>query len=196
MKITTTTKNFRDGVKLSGKKGDEVHWESTGHLHVRLLDSSGTVPLAKRAVKFNVPGEGSVEKESDDDGTLFHPDVPFQDYDPDIGDGVKVYAAAVANRDEKLDRYVYEVELAFANVQVREEDGTPVGPGKLTLSSVAKTFEGEVDEEGMLEADEPLPSSAYEIAIKTTLGETYKGKVTLDNRRRQLFVATVAKEVA
>jgi hypothetical protein len=191
MKIETTTKKLRDGVKISN--GDEVRWESTGHLSVRLLDSSGTVPLAKRLVKFSVPQEGTVEKETDDDGKVFHADVPFQDYELDLGDGVKVHAAAVANRDEVLDRYVFEVERGFTNLQVREADGTPIGSGRVTISSAEKTVEAYLDDEGVLDSDEPLPVGEYELSA-TRKDRAYKGKVTLDNRMRQIVIATVQRE--
>ena len=191
MKIKTTVKKLRDGVKMSS--GDQVEWESTGHLSVRLLDSSGTVPLALRQVTFQVPGEGAVEQASDDEGRLFHADVPFQDYELDLGSGVKVHAAAVANRDEVLERYVYEVQLAFANLQVREADGTPVGPGTLTLASADKTLEKEVDEHGMLEGDEPVPVAEYRLTLESG-GKTYRGTLSLDNRKRQLVIATVHEE--
>jgi hypothetical protein len=191
MKIETTTKKFREGVKVS--KGDEVRWESTGHLSVRLFDSSGTVPLAKRAVKFSVPKEGTIEKETDDDGKVFHPDVPFQDYELDLGDGVKVHAAAVANRDEVLDRYVFEVELGFTNLVIREADGMPIGSGRITITSAEKTVEAFLDDEGILDSDEPLPVGEYELSA-TIQDRVYKGKVTLDNRMRQIVIATVQQE--
>ncbi len=191
MKIETTTKKLREGVKVS--KGDEVRWESTGHLSVRLLDSSGTVALAKRAVKFSVPDEGTIEMETDDDGKVFHPDVPFQDYELDLGDGVKVHAAAVANRDEVLDRYVYEVELGFTNLQLREADGTPIGSGLVTISSAEKTVEAYLDNKGILDSDEPLPAGEYDLSA-TRNDRLYKGKVTLDNRMRQMVIATVERE--
>lgn len=192
-KVETTTKELRVGVKLAS--GDELRWESTGYISVRLLDSSGTVPLARRAVNFQVPKEGTIEQESDDQGKIFYPDVPFQDYELDLGDGFKVHVAAVANKDEVHDRYVFEVEYAFANLQVREEDGSPIGPGKLTLSSPDQEIAKQVDKEGIVETGEHVPVGDYEVIVKTE-SRTFRGTIKLDNRLQQLMIATLTEESA
>jgi len=65
VKTKTTTKQFREGVKLSPKGGDEIRWESTGHLSVRLFDASGTIAVTGRALQVAIPGERILMKRSD-----------------------------------------------------------------------------------------------------------------------------------
>ena len=112
MKIQTTTKKFREGVRLSGKTGDEIRWESTGHLSVRLLDASGSFPLVARSVSVEIPGEGKVALETDDDGAILYPDVPYQDYELDL-EGIKVCVPAVGDRSEVHERHVAAAPMGF-----------------------------------------------------------------------------------
>lgn len=171
MKITTTTKKFREGVKLSGIKGDEIRWESTGYLSVRLLDAWGAHPVAKRKVTVEIPGEGKIELESDDDGKIFHPDVPFQDYELDLGDKVKVHAPAVANREEVQERHVPDVSNAYVRMLVRDIYGFPAVDDRLTLEGPDGTnIEVVTDEVGYAEYEGVLPPGTYR--VKGLAGET------------------------
>ncbi len=169
MKITTTTKKFREGVKLSGKKGDEVRWDSTGHLSVQLLDSYGSHPVAKRKVSVEIPGEGKVELESDDDGKIFHPDVPFQDYELDLGEKVKVHAPAVSNRDDVQERHVPDISRGHVRILVRDDLGFPVEDFVTLEGPDGATFEIETDDVGYGEHDEALVPGKYK--VKGLMGE-------------------------
>ncbi len=122
MKVKTTTKKFREGVKLSGKNGDEVHWESTGHLSVRLLDASGSHPLVAREVAVEIPGEGKVTLNTDDDGEVFHPDVPYRDYELDVG-GIKVTVPAVGDKAEVHERHVAAAPMGFVQAVLYDAHG-------------------------------------------------------------------------
>lgn len=171
MKITTTTKKFREGVKLSGKKGDEVRWESTGHLSVQLLDSYGAHPIAKRKVTVDIPSEGKVDLESDDSGKIFHPDVPFQDYELDLGDKVKVHAPAVANRDDVQERHVPDVSNAHVRLLVRDIFGFPSVEDTLTLEGPdGVKIEVKTDDVGYAEHLGALAPGTYR--VKGMAGET------------------------
>jgi hypothetical protein len=168
-KITTTTKQFREGVKLSGATCDQIHWESTGHLSVRLLDAYGTHPIAQRKLRVSIPGEGTVELETDDDGKVFHPDVPFQDYELDLGERVKVHAPAVSNKTDVQERHVPAISNAYVRLLVRDRDGFPI-LGSLTIESPdGTTIEVETDDTGYVEHDGVLPPGAYK--IKGVVGE-------------------------
>lgn len=169
MKITTTTKKFREGVKLSGKKGDEIRWESTGHLSVQLLDSYGAHPIAKRKVSVEIPGEGKVELESDDDGKIFHPDVPFQDYELDLGEDVKVHAPAVSNKTDVQERHVPDVSHAHIRVLVRDDLGFPVEDVLTFEGPDGTTIEITTDDIGYGEHDDVLPPGTYK--VKGAMGE-------------------------
>lgn len=122
MKVKTTTKEFREGVKLSAKTGDEVRWESTGHLSVRLLDASGSYPLVARTVTFEIPGEGKVSLQTDDDGEVFDADVPYQDYELDV-DGIKVTVPAVGDKAEIHERHVAAAPMAFVQAVLYDAHG-------------------------------------------------------------------------
>ena len=108
-RIDTTLRDLRKAVTLSGDESFVVSYEPYGHLSVRLLDASGTVPLALYAVGVEIPGEGKVDLKSDRDGKVFHPDVPFQDYELELegDDGpFTVFVPAVASRADVHDRHV------------------------------------------------------------------------------------------
>lgn len=164
MKIETTTKKFREGVKLSGPKGDEVKWESTGHLSALLLDASGSEPVVGRAVSVEVPGEGKVELESDSDGKVFYPDVPFADYELDLGDHVTVHAPAVANRADVQVRHVPKITHGFLRVLVRDADGFARGNAHLTFEGPdGVAHEVNTDDHGLAEQEGALRSGTYKI---------------------------------
>jgi hypothetical protein len=189
-KIETTTKKFKEGVRLSGDSA-EIRWESTGYLSVRLLDAGGSVPLAARPISVDIPGEGKVSLETDGDGKAFHPDVPFQDYELDLGEQVKVTVPAVANADEVHERHVPGVVFAFLQLHVRDADGFGLSGGKVSLSGPASA-EVRVDAEGMVRNAVPLPGGEYDVTW--TKGDvTFTGKVTLGDRLRGLLVATLTK---
>jgi hypothetical protein len=191
-KIETTTKKFKEGLKLTGD-GSEVKWESTGHLSVRLLDASGAVPLAGRAISVEIPGEGKVSLEADPDGKAFHPDVPFQDYELDLGEGVKVHVPAVANRGDVHERHVVEVVFGFVNLHLRDLDGFGLAGGKATLSGPGGTVEIRVGRDGTAAHRDPLPEGDYDISWEH--GDArFSGKVSLGDRLRGLLIASLTRE--
>ncbi len=159
MKITTTTKKFREGVKLSGKKGDEVRWESTGHLSVRLLDASGSFPLVARSVSVDIPGEGRVSLETDVDGAVFHPDVPFQDYELDLGATGKAWVPAVAARIEQHIVPVSSAAFGWIDLHFVDEQGIPLAAGIVTI--LGERFDLErADAPGCIRVQTPHPDNA------------------------------------
>ena len=164
MKIQTTTKQLREGVRLTAKTGTVIQWESTGHLSVRLLDASGSHPLVARSVTVEIPDEGKVTLESDARGTVFHPDVPFRDYELDLGDAIKVQVPAVANRDDVQDRHVPGVTLAFVRLMVRDVDGFPCTDATLVLAGAdGASAEARTDERGYAELPDVLPAGTYRV---------------------------------
>ena len=164
MKTKTTTKKFRDGIKLSPKGGDEIRWESTGHLSVRLLDASGTIPLTGRSLQVEIPDEGTLVFETDASGNVFHPDVPFQDYELDLGDGVKVHAPAVSNSGDVQERHVPKIAHAFVRLHIRDTDGLPRRQLSVTLRgpSGASCFL-KTDDDGIAGEGQPVPEGEYQL---------------------------------
>lgn len=120
-KIETTTKKFKEGVRISAT-GTEIHWESTGHISVRLLDASGSHPLVGRALKVDIPGEGTVSLKTDGDGEAFHADVPFRDYKLDV-DGIEVIVPAVGDRSEVHERHVAAAPMGFVHAIIYDTRG-------------------------------------------------------------------------
>jgi len=164
VKTKTTTKQFREGVKLSPKGGDEIRWESTGHLSVRLFDASGTIAVTGRALQVAIPGEGTLALETDASGKVFHPDVPFQDYELDLGDGVKVHAPAVSNPGDVQDRHVPKIAHAFVRLHIRDADGLPRRGLSLELRGPSGTaLRLETDDDGVAGDGQPVPEGEYEL---------------------------------
>lgn len=133
MKIATTTRAFHEGVKLSSHRGDEIRWTSTGHLSVRLLDASGTVPIAGREVRVAIPGEGTLTLTSAADGIVFHPDVPYQDYELDLG-GAVVQVPAVGERNELHERHVASAPIGFVHALIYKPNGRELADAEVTLT--------------------------------------------------------------
>jgi hypothetical protein len=170
VKTKTTTTQFREGVKLSSKGGDEIRWGSTGHLSVRLLDASGTIPLAKRAVTVVVPGEGTVSLETDDDGELFHPDVPYQDYELDL-DGLKVLVPAVGERSEVHERHVVVAPMGFVQAVIYGPGGTVLAGAKLELEFASGArVEAQTDEAGVVRCHQADPGDG-DVTIRCEHGQ-------------------------
>lgn len=157
MKIATTTKAFREGIKLSAAKGDEVRWTSTGHLSVRLLDASGTVPLAGREVRVDVPGEGRLTLTSAQDGLVFHPDVPYQDYVLDLGSS-RVQVPAVGERSELHERHVVTQPIGFVHALIYKPNGRELADAEVTLTFASgATATVRTDAGGVIRHQEPAP---------------------------------------
>lgn len=173
--IKTTTKDFLDGVAV---KDDQptIEWESTGYLHVRLMDEFGQAPLAAYLVSVQVPGQGTVELTTDKDGVVFHEHVPFQDYELAL-EAAKVHAPAVATRDERHERHVPGVQLGFVNLYIGDDSFAPVAEARFTLSGPASVTLF-TDEAGMASHPAPLPTGEYELR-----GEAGHATVTLGPRR-------------
>lgn len=161
-KIETTTREFKEGIAI--RDGATISWESTGHLAVQLYDATGTVPLAGRTVEVVVPVEGKLAIEADGAGKVFHADVPFQDYELDLGGGVKVHAPAVSNPGDLQARHVPGIAFAFARLHVRQAHGIPVRSLALDLRGPEATHLNLwTDEDGFAEHGEPVPAGDYEL---------------------------------
>lgn len=161
--IETTTKELRAGIAIDAK-GTTVKWESTGHLSVQLLDASGTVPLTRHALTVDIPKEGSVSLETDDAGKLFHPDVPFIDYELDLGDCGKVVAPAVASRSEVHRCAVVKAPLRWVDLLLVDDDGLPISTGTVTVDG--QTFNLETSEEpGRVRIRKPIATNSEKVQV-------------------------------
>lgn len=161
-KIETTTKEFRAGIAVSATNST-VHWEPTGYLSVRLLDASGTQPVVGCFVMVNVPKEGTVTIESGKDGAIFYPDVPFQDYELDLGDEGKVTVPAVALASEQHICPVPTAKLAWVDLVIVDDKGLPVSDGPVSADD--HPLERSDDEPGRANLRAPL----YDNKGKTTV---------------------------
>ena len=170
MKIKTTVKELREGVKLSSKKGDEVQWESTGHLSVRLLDASGHHALAGRSVTVDIPGEGSVSLETNDKGEVFHPDVPYKDYELDV-DGVKVFVPAVGEKSEVHERHVAAARIGFVQAVIYSPHGMLLADAKLEVQFPSgNSVDAKTDEDGVMQCHHADPGEG-DATIRHESGE-------------------------
>ncbi|MCA9677105.1 MAG: hypothetical protein H6709_16085 [Kofleriaceae bacterium] len=188
-KIETTTKAFKEGVALRGADA-EIQWESTGHLSVQLFDASGQVALAGRHVRVDIPKEGLVELDADGDGKVSHPDVPFQDYELDLGDGLKVYVPAVATPDEVHERHVVGITYVKLALQLRDPDGFPLGGGEVSIRGPGGALDARVAADGKVELREPVLAGDHELTWRSGAREA-TGKVTLADGRPGLTIATL-----
>lgn len=162
-KIETTTKQFREGVAVAASKST-IHWDPTGHLSVRLLDTSGTKPIVGCSVTVVIPKEGSVTLESDNDGRIFHPDVPFQDYELDLGDNGKVKVPAVASRSELHRCPVAAVKLGWVDLAIVDDQGIPVMDGSITVNGETIDL-ARATEPGRARRKEPLAENSSKTAV-------------------------------
>lgn len=156
-KIQTTAKDFRAGVPVAASKSTIV-WEPVGHLSVKLLDASGTRPLANASLTVQVPKEGKVELSTDSDGSAFHADVPFQDYELDLGEIGKVTVPAVAQRGEQHVVAVASARFGWIDLQILDEDGIPLVQGVVVVDG--HSAEIQADAPGRVFIEEPLPKNA------------------------------------
>ena len=162
-KIRTTTKEFREGIRLSQSEA-EVRWESTGYISVRLLDESGTVPLTEVSIRVDIPNEGTVTLTSDEDGRVFHPDVPFADYEIKADD-FRIHVPAVASKKDVHDRYVVGAKKAFVHLYLCDEQGNRlISQAVILRGPDGDTLELETDERGKLDHADPVVAGAYKIA--------------------------------
>jgi len=188
-KVETTTKKFKEGIPLSSATGTEVVWESTGHIAVRLTDELGQVPLKGREGKVTIPGEGEVSLTADDDGWMRHPDVPFADYDIDLGDGVRVHVPAVANPGDGHDRHVPGVRFGFVNLFVGDDDGSPLAEVELQLEGPDGTETVRTDKHGMVRAAGPRPPGEYTVRFGERTATT-----TLPDRAKGIAIVAIPEE--
>ena len=187
-KLKTTTKDFKAGLKVDGKN-PTIEWESTGHLAVRLTDELGQAPLAGKTIKVTIPGEGTVELVADDDGVIKHPDVPFQDYELDLG-GAKVHVPAVSNPDDVHERHVPGLFFGFLTMWVTDEAGDPLIDCALTLEGPV-TLEVKTDRVGLVERKEPVPDGNYQITSAHGRAES-----TLPRRTDGIAIVTLVQKGA
>lgn len=181
--LKTTTKDFTAGLSV---KDDQptIEWESTGYLHVRLMDEFGQVPLVDCPVTVDVPGQGTVELTTDRDGVVFHEHVPFQDYEL-VLDTIKVHAPAVANRAERHERHVPGRQFGFVNLYVGDARGAPVAEAQLALSGPAEVAVF-TDRTGLASHSAPWPLGEYEIRC-----ERGAAVVRLRPRRSEIVVVVL-----
>jgi hypothetical protein len=169
--IETTTRELREGTAL-GEPDVEVRYETTGHLSVRLLDASGTVPLGGRKASVEIPDEGTVELTSDDKGRMFHADVPFQDYELSLEDDVKVVVPAVAQRKEVHDRTVAEVVYGFVQLAVVDSHENAVARAAVELELADGTTRRlRSDDHGLVTDREPAPPGTCKVRVDGMEGE-------------------------
>jgi hypothetical protein len=165
-RIDTNLRELRKAVKLSGDESFVVSYEPFGHLSVRLLDASGTVPLALYAVSVDIPGEGKVSLKSNRDGKVFHPDVPFQDYELELegDDGpVTVFVPAVAARSDVHDRHVPTEHHLYVDLELRTHDGSILRKVAVTVEGGGKSFDLTTDEEGRIARALPVYPASYRV---------------------------------
>jgi hypothetical protein len=190
-KIETTTKKFKEGVRLSGDK-TEIHWESTGYIAVRLTDEFGEGPLAKRGLTVDIPKEGVVELTTDDDGCVRHPDVPFQEYEIDLGDDKRVHIPAVADPRDLHERHVPGVFHAFANLVVSDEAGDLVVDTDLSVEGPdGSTFVVRTDANGLANDPTPRPPGSYTIRAPAGVATD-----ALASRRTGIAIVTLKPEAS
>jgi len=167
-KIDTTTKAFREGVAVATSKST-IRWEPTGHLSVKLLDTSGTKPINGCSVTVDIPKEGNVSLETDTDGVIFHPDVPFQDYELDLGDLGKVKVPAVAARNEQHRCPVPAAKRGWIDLAIVDDQGLPILDGIVTVAG--ETFDlRHAKEQGRARRVEPLVDNQRKTTV--TVRET------------------------
>jgi hypothetical protein len=166
-RIETTTRALREGLSL-GEAETEVVWESTGHLSVRLLDASGSIPLGRRSVTVDIPGEGNVRLETDADGRLAHPDVPFRDYELDL-DGLKIRVPAVGERHEVHERHAATVPLGFVHAVLLDAGGLVLEREPVRVEFPAGVIDARTDGAGVLLCRHEDPGEG-EIVIRHARG--------------------------
>lgn len=159
-KLETTTKEFRAGLAVSETK-TTIKWDPTGHISVQLLDTSGTRPLTSIEVTVDVPKEGAVSLTSDAEGMLFHPDVPFQDYELDLGDLGKVRIPAVASRGERHLCPVPKATLGWIDLDLVDDRGIPIAKGAVQVDDVELT----IGDAGRATSKEPRPANRKKIKV-------------------------------
>ena len=165
-RIETNLRDLRKAVTLSGDESFVVAYEPFGHLSVRLLDASGTVPLALYAVSVEIPGEGKVALKSDRDGKIFHPDVPFQDYELELegDDGpITVFVPAVASRAEVHARHVPTEHHLYVDLELRTHDGSILGKVAVTVEGGGKSFDLTTDADGRISRALPVYPATYRV---------------------------------
>lgn len=152
---------------------------------VQLTDELGQVPLAERTVKVQIPKEGQVELVSDGDGKIFHPDVPFEEYELDLGDGVRVHASAVANRTEVHARHVPGVRVVFANIMLFDEAGEVIPDMEVQLEGPdGESFTAKTDSVGTINDSKARPDGEYKLTCAA-------GSATIKLAARQNGVSIV-----
>ncbi len=161
--IKTTTLDFKDGLAVRDDQ-PTIAWESTGHLHVRLMDELGQAPVAAYLATVDIPGQGTVELTSNRDGVVLHEHVPFQDYELRIDGGYAVHAPAVATLGEQQERHVPGLRFAFANLFIGDALFEPLANQRFTLEGPA-TIKLYTDAGGMTDVATPLPVGAYELVF-------------------------------
>jgi len=134
--IQTTAKQLRAGIAVAATRST-ICWEPTGHLSVQLYDASGTTPLAGCPVRVAIPDEGTLSLEADARGAIAHPDVPFQDYELDLGARGKVTVPAVAARHEQHRCAVPGAKLGWVDLVIVDDRGLPVDDGEVALAGEA-----------------------------------------------------------
>ncbi|MBD3320050.1 MAG: hypothetical protein GF350_03040 [Chitinivibrionales bacterium] len=98
--IRGTPETFSDSTRISTNRKTVIQVSNLGFLSVVLYDDTGSTPLANTDYSIEGPDGERFSGTTDDEGYLFHPDVPLDDYDLSI-DSITVKIPAVLESDER-----------------------------------------------------------------------------------------------
>lgn len=176
---TTPVEEELEGPEMDG---------AMGHLSVRLLDASGTVPLANRKVVVELP-DGDLELTTDKDGKLFHAKVPLEDHNLKVGDA-EVSVPAVSKEGEVQDRNVPGVLFGFARIAVRDGADDPLADVDVELEGPdKKKVTGKTDASGNFFKSDPLPAGKWTVRAMGA-----KTEVELPTSPSDLVIARMPEE--
>ena len=132
-KIRTSARELRQGVSFSATTVERT-LAPTGHLSVALYDASGAEPLANKNLTVDIPDEGTVSLVTDDEGRLFHADVPYPGLQLRLDGGGSVFAPAVSARAHVHRRHVPGELRVYVNLLLRDDAQRPLAGVAVTLS--------------------------------------------------------------
>jgi hypothetical protein len=138
--------------------------EGKGHLSVRLLDASGSVPLKGRKVSIALAGGSKVDVTTDARGHIARPNVEIQDYELTLGEA-KVTVPAVPTAGDVHDQIVPGITFGFVRLALRDGSGEPLADAELVLEGGGKTVKGKTDADGNLSQPGPLPPGSFTVRV-------------------------------
>ena len=163
-KIRTSARKLRQGVSFSATTV-EVRFVPTGHLSVALYDASGAAPLANKKLTVDIPDEGTVSLVTDDEGRLFHADVPYQDYELRLDGGGSVFAPAVSARAQVHRRHVPGELRAYVDLLLRDDAQRPLAGVAVTLSGPGGDVALHTDDSGAVAQALPAAPGKYTLRV-------------------------------